>query len=149
MRIQIGTARRQLNRFYTTSLQRFPEKRAELRVAIMQCVSTLIQESPCLPGRIPCHLLHSRLVWVPRNPSQADATALQVNEEQYVVGRQTTPSEDLYREEVDHSQHGQMRFNEFLPRRVLTGAVGHQKSTWPRNEHLPNNGAIRYRIGGQ
>ena len=25
--------------------------------------------------------------------------------------------------------------------------VGHQNSTWPRNEHLANNGATRYRIG--
>jgi hypothetical protein len=82
----------------------------------MQCVATLIQESPRLPGRIPCHLLHPRLVWVPRNPGQADAAALQMHEEQYVVRHQATPSEDLHRQKIDPSQHGQMRWNEFLPR---------------------------------
>src|SRR5215472_4997349 len=85
----------------------------------MQYVPPLVQESPCLSGRIPCHLLHPRLVWVPRNPSQTDAAALQMNEKQNVVGHQATPSEDFYCEEVDPSQHGQMRFNEFPPRRVL------------------------------
>src|SRR5215472_12868533 len=85
----------------------------------MQYVPPLVQESPCLAGRIPCHLLHPRLVWVPRNSSQTDAPALQVNEEQDVVRHQATPREDLYCEEVDPSQHGKMRFNEFLPRRVL------------------------------
>src|SRR5215831_2166843 len=85
----------------------------------MQCVPTLIQESPLLPGRIPCHLLHPCLVWVPRDPGQTDAAALQMDKEQDVVGHQATPSEDLHREEVNPSQHGQMRLNEFLPRLVL------------------------------
>jgi hypothetical protein len=42
-----------------------------------------------------------------------------MNEEQDGVRHQAIPSEDFCREEVDPSQHGQMRFNEFLPRRVL------------------------------
>src|SRR5215471_7225729 len=42
-----------------------------------------------------------------------------MNEEQDVVGHQATPGEDLDCEEVDPGQHGQMRLNEFLPRRVL------------------------------
>src|SRR5215471_17215190 len=85
----------------------------------MQCVPTLIEESPRLPGRIPCHLLHPRLVWAPCNPRQANAAAFQMDEEQNVVSHQATPSKDLHREEVDPSQHGQMRLNEFLPPRVL------------------------------
>src|SRR3974390_255721 len=85
----------------------------------MQYVPPLIQKSPALAGGIPCHLLHPRLVWVRRNPGQADAAALQMNEEQYVVRHQATPSEDLHREEVDPSQHRQMRLNEFPPRRGL------------------------------
>jgi hypothetical protein len=42
-----------------------------------------------------------------------------MNEEQNVVSYQAAPSEDLDREEVDPGQHGQMRLDEFLPRRVL------------------------------
>ena len=42
-----------------------------------------------------------------------------MDEEQDVVSHQSAPSEDLDREEVDPGQHGQMRLNEFLPRRVL------------------------------
>src|SRR5215813_10346547 len=85
----------------------------------MQCVAPLIQEAPRLPSRVARHLLHPYLVRVPRNSGQAHLAALQMNEEQDVVGHQATPSEDLYREEVDPSQHGQMRLDEFLPRRVL------------------------------
>ena len=86
----------------------------------MQYVLSLVQESPALPGRVASHLLHPSLVWVARNPGQTDAAALQMDEEQNVVGHQAAPSEDLDREEVDPSQHGQMRVKEFLPRRILT-----------------------------
>jgi hypothetical protein len=40
-------------------------------------------------------------------------------EEQNVVRHQATPTEDLDGEEVNPSQHGQMRLNEFFPRRVI------------------------------
>jgi hypothetical protein len=97
----------------------YPGNRAELRVPITQYVPPLIEESPALPGRVACHLLHPSLVWVARDSGQTDAAALQMNEEQDVVRHQTAPSEDLDREEVDLGQYNQMRLNEFLPRHVL------------------------------
>lgn len=51
----------------------------------MQCVPPLIQESPRLAGRVARHVLHPRLVGVPRNPGQAGAADFQMNEEQYVA----------------------------------------------------------------
>src|SRR5215469_12777740 len=72
-----------------------------------------------LTSGVASHLLHPCLIRVPRDPGQIDAAALQMDEEQNVVGHQATPSQDLYREEVDPGQHGQMRLNEFLPCRVL------------------------------
>src|SRR5215468_2002590 len=101
----------------------------------MQYVLSLVQESPALPGRVASHLLHPSLVWVARNPGQTDAAALQMDEEQNVVGHQATPSEDLDREEVDPGQHGQMRLNEFLPRRVLA-AFRCRRNAMPL-QHVP------------
>src|SRR5215472_15046176 len=75
---------------------------------------------PRFPGRVARHLLHPRLVRMPRDPGQLHATALQMNEEQDVVGDQSAPSKNLHRKEVDPGQHGQMRLDEFLPRCVLT-----------------------------
>src|SRR5215469_15211771 len=96
--------------------------------------------TPRLAGRIPCHLLHPRLVWVPRYRGQADAAALQMNEEQNIVGHQAAPSKDLNREEVDPRQHGQMRLNEFLPRGSLA-------AFWRRRDAMPpqnvSHGLIR------
>src|SRR5215469_2850132 len=108
---------------------RIPENRAELRVPIMQNISPLFQESPLLAGRVARHLLHPCLVRMSRDPGQADAAALQVNEEQDVVGHQAAPSEDLDREEIEAGQHGQMRLNEFLPRRALA-------SFWRRRDAM-------------
>jgi hypothetical protein len=56
---------------------------------------------------------------MPRDPGQAHATALQMNEEPDVVGDQPAPSKNLHRKEVDPGQHGQMRLDEFLPPCVL------------------------------
>src|SRR6516162_3895781 len=85
----------------------------------MQSVRSLVQASPSLPGGVASHLLQPGLIRVPRDPGQTDAAALQMDEEQNVVGHQPAPREDLYREEVDPRQHGQMRLKEILPRRVL------------------------------
>src|SRR5215469_2703972 len=85
----------------------------------MQNISPLFQESPLLAGRVARHLQHPCLVRMSRDPGQTDTAVLQVNEEQDVVRHQAAPSEDLDREEIEAGQHGQMRLNEFLPRRVL------------------------------
>jgi hypothetical protein len=56
---------------------------------------------------------------MPGNSGQADATALQMNEEQYVVPRQAMPGEYFDCEEIDAGLHRHMRLNEFLPGRGL------------------------------
>src|SRR5215472_13833884 len=96
-----------------------PGTRSRTWYPIMYCVAPLIRDSPSLHGRVARHLLRPRLVRMPRDPGQAHAAALQMNEEQYVVGDQPTPSKDLHSKEVDPGQNGQMRLDEFLPRCVL------------------------------
>src|SRR5215831_18862216 len=128
--IQIRTSRRQLNRFYPSSRHGSPEHRAEPRVAIMQDVSPLLQESPFLPDRVARHLLHPSLVRMSCDPGQADATTLQVNEEQHVVRYQAAPAQHFDREEIHAGQDRHMRLNEFLPRRALA-------SFWRRCNAMP------------
>src|SRR6516162_2820882 len=91
--IEVWTPRRELNRFYITSRERCPKHRAELGVAIVQCVSPLLQESPGLAGSVARHLLHPCLVRMPGDSGQADTATLQVNEEQDVICHQPTPGE--------------------------------------------------------
>src|SRR5262249_26248075 len=85
VRVQVRTARREWNSFYTTSRERRLKHRAELRVAIVQSVPRLLQKSPVLAGRVARHLLHPCLVGMPGNSGQADAATLQVDEEQDVT----------------------------------------------------------------
>jgi hypothetical protein len=59
-----------------------------------------------------------------------------MNEEQDVVCYQPTPTQDLHREEVNPGQHGQMRLNEFLPRRVLA-AFRRRRDAMPL-QHVPH-----------
>jgi DNA-directed RNA polymerase specialized sigma24 family protein len=57
----------------------------ELRIAVMQQVSAVSQESPFLQGCISCLLLHPLMVWIRRHPSQSYPPTLQVNEKQDIV----------------------------------------------------------------
>jgi len=116
-RIEVWTPRRELNRFYTTSRERRPKDRAW--VAIVQRVTSLIQISPGLAGRVARHLLHPWLVGIPGDSGHADTPTLQVNEEQDVVCHQATPGEHFDREEIDAGQYRHMRLNKFLPGRGL------------------------------
>src|SRR5215472_3485368 len=97
----------------------------------MQSVLSLVQESPALPGRVACHLLHPCSIRVARNPGQTDAAAFQMDEEQNVVRHQPAPSEDLDREEVDPGQNGQMRFHVVFWLRFGAGVMPWRFRTFP------------------
>ena len=56
---------------------------------------------------------------VPSNPGKDHSAAVQVNEEQNIVGHQTTPGQHLDCEEVYTGQHRHMGLNKLLPGRVL------------------------------
>jgi hypothetical protein len=77
----------------------------------MQSITTVIQISPAFIGRITRYLFHPGFVGMPRDPSQAHTPALQVDEEQYVIGHQAAPAEHFDCEEVDSSQDRQVGSN--------------------------------------
>ena len=56
---------------------------------------------------------------MPGDPGQAYPSAVQVNEEQYVIRHQATPSEHCDCEEVDPGQNRDVVLDELLPGRVL------------------------------
>src|SRR4029077_7151398 len=85
----------------------------------MQCVAPAVQMSPAFVCRIASHLLHPGLVWMSRDPSHAHTPAFQMNEEQYLIGHQSAPSEHLDGKEVNASQNRHVGLNELPPCRVL------------------------------
>jgi hypothetical protein len=56
--IQIRASRRQFERLDSARHDGVSEAIAELRVAIVQQISPILQESPTLPGHVASHLLH-------------------------------------------------------------------------------------------
>lgn len=53
-----------------------------------------------IDGRVPGHLLHPSLVRMTGDPGKGNPSALEMDEEEHVVGHQASPREDLHREEI-------------------------------------------------
>src|SRR5215472_739641 len=106
--IQIWTPRWQLNRPDSTGGERCPKRGTELRVPIMQRVTPAFQIPPTFIRGIARHLLHPGFIRMTGDARQADSSALQMNEEQHIVGHQATPRENFVANEVDPSQYCQM-----------------------------------------
>ena len=76
---------RQLQGFYLAGLHHLAKHRTELAVAIMQQVATGCQKTPILHRYVSRLLLHPLLVRIRRDPGQASAPRLQLDEEKHVV----------------------------------------------------------------
>src|SRR5215467_8626619 len=81
----------------------------------MQKIATMPKGAASLHGRVPSHLLHPLLVWVIGDAVNVNPTALEMDEEEHVVGHQASPREDLHREEIRARQQREVSSNEFCP----------------------------------
>jgi hypothetical protein len=90
---------------YTACGQYRLEGCAELPVAIMQNIALLKETSRCLICRITSHLLHPRFGGMPRYAGNANASALQMDQEENIIRDQTFPGEHLDGKEVDSGKH--------------------------------------------
>src|SRR5215475_9160080 len=88
-RVQVRTACRQLQGLDLAGFDHLAKHRTELAVAIMQQVATVCQKAPILHRYVSCLLLHPLLVRIRRDPGQAHAPRLQLDEEKHVVRDQT------------------------------------------------------------
>ena len=68
---------------------------------------------------IASHLHHPFLVRVWSDSSESDASRLQMQEEENVVGDQAAPGEHFDSEEINTCQHSQVRPNEVCPVHLL------------------------------
>jgi len=80
---------------------------------------TLIQVAPSFVGLVTGHLLHPSFIRMPRDTRQAHTAALEMDEEQHIIGHQTPLREHFDREEIDAGQNRHMRADELLPGCVL------------------------------
>src|SRR5215472_9501903 len=83
----------------------------------MKNIATVSKGAPSLHGRVPGHLLHPLLVRMIGDPGDVNPAALEMDEEEHIVGHQSSPREDLHREEVRARQQREVSSNEFCPGR--------------------------------
>src|SRR5450755_3491944 len=102
--------------FHTATRQHRPKRCAELCVAIVENIAAWLKVAPSLLGRATGDLLHPLLIRMSGNTGHADATAPHVNEEQNVVGNQSSPREHFHGEEVSTRQNIDVCGDEVLPR---------------------------------
>ena len=81
-----------------------PERIREFSIAVMDEISAAFEEAPLVHGDISGYLLHPSFIGMWRDPSDLNATALQMDKEQHVVGDQTTQRQYLHREKVGTCQ---------------------------------------------
>src|SRR5215472_1166272 len=84
-RIQVRTACRQPQGLDLAGLDHLAKHRTELAVAIVQQVATVCQKAPILHRYVSRLLLHPLLVRIRRDPGQAHAPRLQLDEEKHYV----------------------------------------------------------------
>ncbi len=82
----------------------------------MQEVATIPQRATIVHGRVPGDLLHPRLIGMNGDPGDIHPAALEMDEEQNVVGHQPAQRQHLGREEVSSRQQRQVSPNESRPR---------------------------------
>jgi len=79
--------------------------------------SAATEASGDLVGGVACHLEHPVGGRMSGQAGEGDPARFQMDEEQDVVGGETSPSKHLNREEVGSCQDGEVRGDEILPGR--------------------------------
>ena len=75
--------------------------------------------APTFVNRVPRDLGHPFLSGAFRHSCQGHAPALQLQNEEQVIGHQSSPAEHFDSQEIDADENGHMRTNEVRPSRVL------------------------------
>ncbi len=84
----------------------------EFRIAVMDEVSAALEDAPFVHGDIPGDLLHPGFIGMWRDPSDLDATALEMDKEQHVLGDQAAQCEHFHGKEVGSSEYRHVGTNE-------------------------------------
>src|SRR5438874_5664896 len=85
----------------------------------MKKVSRATEKSGTLVGGVASHLNHPLGGGMSGQTGKTDAARFQMNEEQDVIGGETSPGEHFNREEVGTSQDGHVGSNEIPPGGIL------------------------------
>ena len=104
---------------YSAGAQYLEKGRAELRIPIVKKVPMATEEPGTLIGCVASHLEHPFGSGMPGQAREADAARFQMDEEQDVVGGDTSPGEHFDSEEVGTCQDGHVGGNEILPGGIL------------------------------
>src|SRR5262249_37621062 len=120
LRVPVPTSRGDGCALPPASRKCLPKLAAELLVAIMQQVTTAVQIYGVLHRCVARHLLHPARVRMAGDAAQGYATAAHFNEEQHVVGHQSSPGQHFHGEEVRTDEYVYVRLDELLPRRRPT-----------------------------
>ena len=101
----------------------------------MKKVAHATEESGTLVGGVASHLNHPFGRGMFGQTGETDAARLQMNEEQDVVGGETSPGEHFDGEEVGARQDGHVGGNEILPGSILAplgaGAISERRRIFP------------------
>jgi hypothetical protein len=100
-RVQIPTARRQLDRSDSTRLQRRSERGAEFGVPIVKGVALALKLTQLSFVALRAICCNPGFVRMPCDPGQTDAPALEVEEEQDIICHQSSPGEHFHGEKID------------------------------------------------
>ena len=92
-----------------------PERLGVLGIAIMQEIAAIPKRAASFHGHVPGDLLHPWLVGVNRDSGDVHPAALEMDEEQHVVGHQPAQRQYFCGEEVGPCQQRQVRPNEGRP----------------------------------
>jgi hypothetical protein len=114
-RIQIRTPRRKSQWPYTTGSQDIQKRRAELRIAIVEKVPLAAEKPGTFVGGVASHLEHPLRGRMSGQAGEGDPAGFQMDEEQDVVGGETSPGKHLNGEEIGACQDGEVGGDEIAP----------------------------------
>lgn len=117
--VQIWAARRNLKTPDPFRCQHMVERHTELRISVMQHVTAVAEPSGGVADGIARHLSEPGFSGMACDAGKRDASGLEIEEEQDVVGGEPTPGQDLDGEEVGSRKHSHVGGDEVLPGRGL------------------------------
>ena len=141
MGVQIRTPGWKLEWLYTTRLDDRTKRIREFRIAVMDEVSTVFEETPFIHGDIPSDLHHPGLIGMLCDPGDLNPTALELDKEQHVVSGQAAQCQHFHSEEVGSCENVHVSANKVFPRRpvhslrhgryiVATEDISHRLIRW-------------------
>src|SRR5580658_10777533 len=107
---------REAELFYAARSQDRSKGCTELGVTIVEHIAASTSRAPIVLRGVAGHLLHPFIVRMSRDSGHVDAPAFQVDEEEHVVGNESSPREHFQSEKVRARQNIHVRRDEIPPR---------------------------------